>query len=103
MEAYEFEATDINRGMEPPRQSEEYPPSRSYEDVDEEDEDDFTVNLNPGKLRSGSGAADAQAPLLTTKFIDEQQEARAIEDLTGGLLANLHVPLQQLDEPLLEL
>lgn len=103
MEAYEFEATDINRGMEPPRQSEEYPPSRSYEDVDEEDEDDFTVNLNPGKLRSGSGAADAQAPLLTTKFIDEQQEARAIEDLTGGLLANLHVPLQQLDEHLLEL
>ena len=101
MEAYEFEATDINRGMEPPRQSEDPPASRSYEDVDEEDEDDFTVNLNPGKLRSGS--ADAPAPLLTTKFIDEQQEARAIEDLTGGLLANLHVPLQQLDEHLLEL
>jgi hypothetical protein len=100
MEAFEFEATDINRGMEPPRPSESEHAPMHFGDEDDED-DDFTVNLNPGKLRSGSGAG--EAPVLTTKFIDEQQEARAIEDLTGGLLANLHVPLQQLDEHLLEL
>jgi hypothetical protein len=92
MESYEFEVAHINRAMEPPAQDE----SASMDD------EDFTINLNPGKLRAEASSEVAQAPLLT-KFIDDQQEARAVDDLTSGLLANLHAPLQQLDEHLLEL
>ncbi len=39
----------------------------------------------------------------TVRFIEDKQEFSAIEDLTSGLLSNLNVPLQQLNEYLLEL
>jgi len=64
------------------------------EEDEADDDEDFTINLNLSKLPQREVADHSIRPVV--KFIDEQQEISAIEDLTSGLLANLNAPLQEL-------